>query len=478
VADLSLTKSVNNTSPKLGDTVTFTITITNSGSSSATNVQVTGVLPAGLSFVSANPQSGTSFSNPVWTIPFLAVNSSATLQVTATVTQVGSITNFVQVTAADQFDPDSTPNNNGTQTPVEDDEARAIIGSIFDPPTALKTFSAAGLPELEFRMVWINSGNTASINTQVTDNIPTGTTYVTSSVTCAPQGSSTTAGAASAPLIAAVPSSSCGYDAVNNRIQWEGSIGPDNGNLTEATAANEVVITFRVTVDNGVNQVLNRGFSRTDINANANFVEETVLGTSLVNSNEVAWNRSGSTGNNNNNNDPAPRYIPGTGFAPDVITALEPQPAELAYDVTDFWLEIPSLKVKMPIVGVPYVDGKWDVSWLDTNAGWLNGTAFPTWNGNSVLTGHVGLASGKPGPFANLGSLKYGDQIIVHINGQKYIYEVQTNQLVTPSSISSLLKHEESSWITLVTCKYYNEKTGEYSFRTVVRAALIKVVDQ
>jgi sortase (surface protein transpeptidase) len=40
------------------------------------------------------------------------------------------------------------------------------------------------------------------------------------------------------------------------------------------------------------------------------------------------------------------------------------------------------------------------------------------------------------------------------------------------------LKHEEYSWLTLITCKTYNERTGEYLQRTVVRAVLIKVVDE
>jgi LPXTG-site transpeptidase (sortase) family protein len=439
---------------------------------------VTDALPSGLTFVSSNTSAGTSFSDPVWTIPFLAVNSSATLQITATVTQVGTITNFAEVTIVDQNDTDSTPGN-GPQVTPEDDEASVVLGAIFDPPSVFKTFNAAGLPELQFRMVWINSGNTAAIDTQVTDDIPAGTTYVAGSIVCSPQGLSTNALAASPPLSGlALPTSSCGFDAVGNRIQWQGTIGPDNGNLTEVTAANEVIITFRVTVNGGINQVFNRGFSRTDVNDNANFIEENLLGISLVNSNQVVWNRAIVGNGNNDPIDPAPRILPGTGFAPDVVTSLPSQPAAFTYAATDIWLEIPSQKVKMPIVGVPYVDGKWDVSWLGTNAGWLNGTSFPTWSGNSVLTGHVGLASGKPGPFANLGSLSYGDQIIIHADGQKYIYEVHTNKQVTPSSVSSALKHEESSWVTLVTCKFYNERTREYSHRIVVRAVLLKIVSE
>src|SRR5262245_61910744 len=54
-ADLALTKSVSNAAPNVGDTITFTITLSNSGPDAATSVQVTDVLPAGFTFVSATP---------------------------------------------------------------------------------------------------------------------------------------------------------------------------------------------------------------------------------------------------------------------------------------------------------------------------------------------------------------------------------------------------------------------------------------
>jgi sortase (surface protein transpeptidase) len=40
---------------------------------------------------------------------------------------------------------------------------------------------------------------------------------------------------------------------------------------------------------------------------------------------------------------------------------------------------------------------------------------------------------------------------------------------------SSVMKHEEKPWLTLITCKDYDEKSKTYKNRTVVRAALVKV---
>lgn len=135
-------------------------------------------------------------------------------------------------------------------------------------------------------------------------------------------------------------------------------------------------------------------------------------------------------------------FLPATGFAPNVETLLPPQPQSLAYATTDVVLEIPSLAVQIRIVGVLKKNGSWDVFWLGKQAGWLEGSAFPSWSGNSVLTSHVYMSNGLPGPFVNLGKLKFGDQIIVHTYGQKYIFEVQTNQVVNPNDTSAF-KHEE-----------------------------------
>ena len=167
--------------------------------------------------------------------------------------------------------------------------------------------------------------------------------------------------------------------------------------------------------------------------------------------------------------------LPATGFAPDRITALPAQPAEKVYtELDDMTLSIPKLGVNMPIVGVPQSASTWDVTWLWNQAGWLNGTAFPTWAGNSVITGHVYLPSGKPGPFINLYNLAYNDTIIVRLGGQQYIYKVRAVLLVAPDDLS-ILRHEELPWLTLVTCRSYDEAAGAYRWRVAVRAVQVEI---
>ena len=58
-ADLSIGKTVDDASPREGDTVNYSIVVSNLGPGPATVVQVMDVLPSGISFVSATPSQGT-----------------------------------------------------------------------------------------------------------------------------------------------------------------------------------------------------------------------------------------------------------------------------------------------------------------------------------------------------------------------------------------------------------------------------------
>lgn len=169
-----------------------------------------------------------------------------------------------------------------------------------------------------------------------------------------------------------------------------------------------------------------------------------------------------------------PDTLPSTGFAPGRITHLPLQPADKVYTSSDLILEIPKLDVSAPIMGVPVVSGKWDVAWLGSSVGWLEGTAFPTFDGNTGITAHVWDAYNNPGPFVNLKNLRYGDTIKIHAWGFVFTYAVRYNYVTYPGNMTPL-KHEEYDWVTLLTCERYSSTYDEYRFRRVVRAVLVDV---
>jgi LPXTG-site transpeptidase (sortase) family protein len=167
--------------------------------------------------------------------------------------------------------------------------------------------------------------------------------------------------------------------------------------------------------------------------------------------------------------------LPFTGFPPDVITELPmPLGGQELEALGDLWLEIPSLQVRAPIVGIPMSEDGWDVTYLGNDIGYLNGSAFPTLSGNTVLTAHVFNANGRPGPFIYLDQLAAGETFTLHAFGQAYTYEVQSSQRVLSSDLS-VLGHLEGDWITLITCAGFNPLTQSYNYRRAVHAVLVDV---
>ncbi len=131
VADLSTSKSVNDSTVSVGDTVVFTLEVTNSGPSDATGVELTDSDLAGSDYtnvqVSGTPSQGTfDTTTGVWTIGALAVGATATVDIQAEVAASPPLTNSAEITASDQLDPDSTPNNGD---PAEDDQDSVALSS-------------------------------------------------------------------------------------------------------------------------------------------------------------------------------------------------------------------------------------------------------------------------------------------------------------------------------------------------------------
>jgi uncharacterized repeat protein (TIGR01451 family) len=170
-ADLALTKTVNDVTPNVGQTVTFTVTLTNNGPSTATGVQVTDLLPAGLTFVSSTPSQGTYVNTTgIWTVGTVAVAAAPTLQIQATVASPNAQTNTATITAADQFDPN--PNNNQASITVTPQQADLALAKTVDHATPNVGDTVT------FTITLTNNGPWTATNVQVTDQLPSGLTFV------------------------------------------------------------------------------------------------------------------------------------------------------------------------------------------------------------------------------------------------------------------------------------------------------------
>ncbi|MBU7015673.1 MAG: DUF11 domain-containing protein [Theionarchaea archaeon] len=181
-ADLRLEKTVSDSTPNLGDTITFTITVYNDGPDTATNVTVEDILPAGLTHVSDTPSQGT-YDNVtgIWTVGPIASGAFATLQITVQVTGTGVITNIAQVNASDCYDPDSTPDNDN---PEEDDQESSTITVSQIPLVPAIDVKKSVFPKaaqqgdvLTFTITVTNTGQLPLAPVQIVDTLPLGLDY-------------------------------------------------------------------------------------------------------------------------------------------------------------------------------------------------------------------------------------------------------------------------------------------------------------
>jgi len=114
-ADLAVTKTTSNSIPMAGDTVRWTITVKNNGPGDATNVQLSDLLPSGLTYSGSTPSQGAYVTaTGIWSVGSLPVGQTATLLLNTVmgVGQVGStLINTASVASLDQTDPNPANNS-------------------------------------------------------------------------------------------------------------------------------------------------------------------------------------------------------------------------------------------------------------------------------------------------------------------------------------------------------------------------------
>ena len=173
-----------------------------------------------------------------------------------------------------------------------------------------------------------------------------------------------------------------------------------------------------------------------------------------------------------------PTFEPITTITPTLFAPPPtPGPAPTSMASRGLLNEIPAnTTIFIPRAGIyssiiqAYLNGEsWDVSQLGTHVGHLEGTAWINQPGNVVLSGHVEMADGRPGVFANLSDLAVDDIIIVNTNSIEYRYIVREIRYTTPDDLNPIMPTTIER-LTLITCDSYDFLTDTYRERMIVVA--------
>jgi uncharacterized repeat protein (TIGR01451 family)/fimbrial isopeptide formation D2 family protein len=166
-SNVTLTKTPSNADPKVGDTITYKLTASNSGPDTARSVVITDTLPSGLIYVSAGGGDATSctFTAPVVNCQMgdIANGASKSTTVTVIVAKAGDIVNSATIIS---------PNNRNPQTSVTSPiSAGKSTAKLSLTKVASKKSVKVG-QTVKYTIKLKNISKTTAVNVEVCDLIP------------------------------------------------------------------------------------------------------------------------------------------------------------------------------------------------------------------------------------------------------------------------------------------------------------------
>ena len=183
--DIEVQKAVSDAAPTEGDTITYTITVNNLSSQTATAINISDIVPNGTTYVAASIAGGDARNDATpdttgltWTVNTLAGGASATLTFQATVDlgaiSLNPITNSANLVSIAESE-DNSANNIGT----------VDINAVAFDIAVTKAASASTVEEGQTFTYTITVENTSSApgaDIVISDIVPAGVTYVASSI--------------------------------------------------------------------------------------------------------------------------------------------------------------------------------------------------------------------------------------------------------------------------------------------------------
>ena len=264
-ADVSVTKTDNQTTAAPGETLTYTIVVSNAGPEAAVGATVTDTLPAVLlspawtCTASAGSSCSASGTGNISDTVTLLVGGTATYHLTATLSQTatGTVSNTASITLAVGGNDPVPGDNTATDTDTIAAESDLTIAKSDAPDPALP----AG--PLVYTLTVTNAGPSNATGVVVTDQLPAGVTFVSSTPgapTCTFGGSTLTctlgalASAATSTITINTTVSATAGIVVNTASVTAAEPDPVTGNNT-ATASTAVGARADAELTHGLDEV-------------------------------------------------------------------------------------------------------------------------------------------------------------------------------------------------------------------------------
>jgi uncharacterized delta-60 repeat protein/uncharacterized repeat protein (TIGR01451 family) len=185
-ADVGLAMTASAVAVVATSNLTYTLTLTNFGPSTATSIVVTDTLPAGMVYVSSSPSLGTVSSSAgliTWTIPSLAKDAVASLALVVQANSTGTITNVAAVTTGTA---DLNPDDNTALAVVVVSSPTADLAiGLLDSPNPLQLGG-----NLTYTITVSNLGPATATGVIAVDTLPPAVNFISAS----PANSYTAAG--------------------------------------------------------------------------------------------------------------------------------------------------------------------------------------------------------------------------------------------------------------------------------------------
>lgn len=264
IADIAVGKTVDDPGPLEGATVTYTVTASNLGPGIATVVQLGDVLPAGVTFASANVSQGTyDGMTGAWFVGTLGAGGSATLGIQVSVdsgTLGTTITNTASVTFLSQSDPNAA-NDSASVDIVPAGVNLTVLKNVttMRDPLGATAPAALAIPgaTMEYEISVTNSGSAVATEVVVTDTLDANLVFLPGEYNSGTSDIEIVVGAATPVFCVAevggdTNSDGCFLNVAGNSLSATIPVSatyPDGLSVGTVAPDNQVVVRFRATIN-------------------------------------------------------------------------------------------------------------------------------------------------------------------------------------------------------------------------------------